>query len=262
MDAPNLGGKTLNLIAKDDAAHVRVVRVADVMNGVVAMPFCHPRFAMEYYHNIGRKDYAKKFEIVYALTRVRNRRVMRKINKVLAKYDGIKLFDVNNMEFVDEDKIKSEAKKLNIDTSNYLDESFDEDDVAECSNAWCRNQIDTFGEASDNVVIITDLDGVDWFVLIVRQNGPGRKQLAWAGGFVDNGETFKDAAIREMDEEMEVGITGKYTTTYTDIEPVYIMDWDPRAKFAKKGMKVYARVTHHVFTKQHRSSQQTKCFIL
>jgi hypothetical protein len=263
MDAPNLGGKTLNLIAKDDAAHVRVVRVTDVMNGVVAMPFCHPKFAMEYYRKIGREDYAKKFEIVYGLSRIRNRRVMRKNNTVLAKYDGITLFDVDHMEFIDEEMIKSEAKRLEIDPSKYFDESFDEDDVAECTNSWCRNQIDTIGEASDNVVIITDLDGVDWFVLIVRQNGPGRKQLAWAGGFVnvDEGETFKDAAIREMDEEMEVGIAGKYTTTYTDIAPEHLMDHDSRAKFAKKGIKVYARVTHHVFTKNV-ITKQTTCVML
>jgi hypothetical protein len=260
MSAPNLGGKTLNLVAKDDAAHVRVVRTSDVMYGNVLMPFCHPRFAMDYYRMIGRDDYANKFEIVYALTRIRNRRLMRKINQKIAQHDGKSQFDVDNMEFIDERKIKNEAKKFKIDTSKYLDELNDEDDVEQCSNSWCMNQIDECGEASDNVVIITDLDSVDWFVLIVRQNGPGRKQLAWAGGFVDKGESFKDAAIREMDEEMEVGITGKYTTTYTDIEPVYIMDWDPRAKFAKRGMKVFARVTHHVFTKNS-SAKQTKCFI-
>jgi hypothetical protein len=249
MDAPNLGGKTLNLVAKDDAAHVRVVRVTDVMNGVVTMPFCHPRFAMEYYRSIGREDYAKKFEIVYALTRIRNRRLMRKINQNIAQHDGKSQFDLEHMELIDEDRIMSYAKVFVVETSKYLDETTDKDDVEECSNPWCMVQLDTCGKASDNVVIITDLDDVDWFVLIVRQNGPGRNQLAWAGGFVDPNETFKDAAIREMDEEMEVGISGNYKTIYTDLEPVQIMDWDPRAKFAKKGMEVAARVTHHVFMK-------------
>lgn len=262
MDAPNLGGKILNLVAKDDAAHVRVVRVTDVMNGIVLMPFCHPRFAMDYYRKIGREDYAKKFEIVYGLTRIRNRRVMRKINKKIAEHPGKSQFDVDNMELIDEHEVAVHAKALGIKMSNYLDETPDEDDVEQCSNAWCMEQSDECGKASDNVVIITDLDDVDWFVLIVRQNGPGRRQLAWAGGFVDNDETFKDAAIREMDEEMEVGITGKYTTTYTDIEPVYIMDWDPRVKFAKKGMKVAARVTHHVFTKNSITKQTTTCIML
>jgi hypothetical protein len=263
MSAPNLGGFTINLVAKDDAAHVRIVRASDVMNGQVLMPFCHPRFAMDYYRKIGREDYAMKFEIVYALTRIRNRRLMRKINKKIAEHPGKSKFDVDNMEFINEHEVAVHAKALRIATSKYLDESPDEDDVEQCSNAWCLDQKDECGEASDNVVIITDLDGVDWFVLIIRMNGPGRKQLAWAGGFVDKGETFKDAAIREMGEEMEVGITGKYTTTYTDIEPVYIMDWDPRAKFAKKGMKVAARVTHHVFIAKNVSSvKQTTCIML
>lgn len=129
-----------------------------------------------------------------------------------------------------------------------MNEVMDEDDVSQCSNAWCLNQNETCGKAADNVVIITDLDGVDWFILIVRLNGPGRSQLAWAGGFVDKDETFKDAAIREMDEEMDVGIAGNFKTIYTDLDSVKIMDWDPRAKFVN-GMEVAARVTHHVFEK-------------
>ncbi len=262
MSAPNLGGFTINLVAKDDAAHVRIVRAADVMNGSVLMPFCHPRFAMDYYRKIGREDYAKKFEIVYTLTRIRNRRLMRKINKKIAEHDGKAQFDVDNMEFINEHEVAVHAKALGISMSKYLDESPDEDDVEQCSNSWCLDQKDDCGEASDNVVIITDLDGVDWFVLIIRLNGPGREQLAWAGGFVDKGESFRDAAIREMDEEIEVGITGKYTTTYTDIEPVYIMDWDPRAKFAKKGMKVAARVTHHVFIAKNVGTKQSTCIML
>ena len=245
---PNLGGKTLNLIAKDDAAFVHAVRATDVMNGVEAMPFGHPWFAMDYYRKIGREDYAKKFEIVFALARMRNRRLMKKVNAVIAQHEGKKQFDLTNMDFIDTAATIAKAHELGMDVSKYMDETMDEDDVSQCSNAWCLNQNETCGKAADNVVIITDLDGVDWFILIVRQNGPGRSQLAWAGGFVDKDETFKNAAIREMYEEMYVGIAGNFKTIYTDLDSVKIMDWDPRAKFVN-GMEVAARVTHHVFEK-------------
>jgi 8-oxo-dGTP pyrophosphatase MutT (NUDIX family) len=126
--------------------------------------------------------------------------------------------------------------------------------VQQCSNDWCLSQNTACGKAADNVQIITDLDGVDWLVLIVRQFGPGRAQLAWAGGLVDNKETFKAAALREKDEETEVtlsshGVTDnqvKVTTTQTELKPVKMMDWDPRAKFVE-GMEVGAVVTHHKF---------------
>ena len=243
---PNLAGKTLNLVAKDDAAFVHAVRATDVMNGVEAMPFGHPWFAMDYYRKIGREDYAKKFEIVFALARIRNRRLMKKVNDIIAQHEGKKQFDLTNMDFIDTAETIAKAHELGIDVTKYMDETMDADDVAQCSNAWCLNQNETCGKAADNVVIITDLDGVDWFILIVRQNGPGRSQLAWAGGFVDKDETFKAAAIREMDEEMDVGIAGNFKTIYADLDSVKIMDWDPRAKFVN-GMEVASPVTHHVF---------------
>jgi len=95
------------------------------------------------------------------------------------------------------------------------------------------------------------MDGEDWLVLIVRQFGPGRAQLAWAGGFVDKGETFTDAALREKDEETEVSLSGddssvRFDITTTELKPVRMMDWDPRAKLVE-GMEVAAVVTHYRF---------------
>jgi hypothetical protein len=249
---PNLGGMTLNLVAKDDARFVEVVPVAYIAYGLRAMPFLHPRFALDYYknHNVNR-EIADRLEVIYQLARIRNHRVMRKVNGIVATKEGKKLFQICEMSNVV--SIIAEAHELGIDPSKYLDETTDDDDVQQCSNDWCLNQNTACGKAADNVQIITDLDGVDWLVLIVRQFGPGRAQLAWAGGLVDKDETFRAAALREKDEETEVtlsshGVTKqvKVTTTQTELKPVKMMDWDPRAKFVE-GMEVGAVVTHHKF---------------
>lgn len=249
---PKLGKMTLQLLAKDDAKFVNVVRVTDILNGTYAMPFLHVWFALDYFRT-RNANYAKKLEILFTLSRIRNHRIMRKVNAIIATREGKKPFtltvEMMRLDLNIENTV-AEAKALGIDPSKYLDESTDDDDVLQCSNEWCLNQNTTCGKAADNVQIITDLDRVDWFVLIVRQNGPGRSQLAWAGGFVDKGETFKAAALREKDEETEVHLIGdnvNFTTTLTELAPVKLMDWDPRAKFVE-GMEVGAVVTHHVFS--------------
>ena len=249
---PNLGGMTLNLVAKDDARFVEVIPVEYIAYGIRAMPFLHPWFALDYYANYQHnKELSRRLEVIFQLSRIRNHRIMRKVNAIIATREGKKQFRINEMS--NTVSILVEARELGIDPSKYLDESTDEDDVQQCSNDWCLNQNPACGKAADNVQIITDLDGTDWLVLIVRQFGPGRSQHAWAGGLVDNGETFKAAALREKDEETEVslsckGVTThvKVTTTQTELRPVKMMDWDPRAKFVE-GMEVGAMVTHHHF---------------
>lgn len=249
--APNFGNLTLNLVAKDDARFVELVPVEYIAYGIRAMPFLHPWFALDYYTNyLPNPELASRLEVIYQLARMRNHRIMRKVNQVIATKEGKKQFCINEMS--NTVSVMTKALELGIDASKYLDESTDEDDVQQCSNDWCLNQNPTCGKAADNVQIITDLDGTDWLVLIVRQFGPGRAQLAWAGGLVDKGETFKAAALREKDEETEVSLTGmgatqvKVITTQTELKPVKMMDWDPRAKFVE-GMEVGAVVTHHRF---------------
>jgi hypothetical protein len=180
---------------------------------------------------------------------------MRKVNEIIATKEGKKQFQIREMSNIV--SIIAEAHKLGICTAMYLGESTDEDDVQQCTNDWCLNQNPTCGKAADNVQIITDLDGVDWLVLIVRQFGPGRAQLAWAGGLVDKGETFKAAALREKDEETEVSLAShgatnaqiNVTTIQTELASVKMEDWDPRAKFVE-GMEVGAVVTHHTFRRE------------
>lgn len=243
MTAPNLGGRTPKLLAKDDAELVKIVRVDDMANGAYAMPFCHVYFLMDYYRRIGREDYAQRFEVLFDLSRLRNRDIMSKVNEIVSQHEGKKLFDLKSMNYISIVGVMSRAKELGIATDKYV---LEDDDVSQCTTEWCLNQLTEPGKAADNVQIITDLDGIDWIVLIVRKFGPGRNNLALAGGFVDANETFTQASIRENDEETEVVLYGTYKTTYTDLKPVLIPDWDPRARLPY-GVVVAARVTHHVF---------------
>jgi len=61
----------------------------------------------------------------------------------------------------------------------------------------CKTEINVYRNPTPTVDIIIELDG--GIVLIARKNPP----LGWAlpGGFVDYGESYEDAAIREAKEE-------------------------------------------------------------
>ena len=250
---PNLGGMKLNLLAKDDAKNVFCIPVDKIASGAVAMPFRHPEFAREYYSS-RNPNLAAQLELICAVARIRNHRVMRKCNIEIAKHDGKKLFEfsteMNDLD-VSLPSLLEKAKTLGVNPFLYLDETTDDDDVSQCTNSWCLNQNAVPGKASDNIIIITDLDGIDWFILIERQNGPGRAQAAWAGGFVDKNETFTAAALREKSEEVDIKLSAvdsvKYTTTVTELPVIVSKDWDPRAKFVE-GMENGAVVTHYVFT--------------
>lgn len=250
---PNLGGLNLKLLAKDDAKNVFCIPVSKIASGDVAMPFRHPEFAREYYAS-RKLDIATQLELICAFARIRNHRVMRKCNIEIAKHDGKKLFEFSaEMNEFDASlpSLLEKAKIFGVNPFLYLDETTDDDDVAQCTNSWCLNQNAVPGKASDNIIIISDLDGVDWLILIERQNGPGRAQAAWAGGFVDKNETFTDAALREKGEEVDINMsvygTVKYTTTVTELPVIVSKDWDPRAKFVE-GMENGAVVTHYVFS--------------
>jgi hypothetical protein len=251
---PNLGGKKLKLVAKDDARYVFTIRVKDVATGNVAMPFRHPEFARRYYASRDPVLYTQ-FEMVCAFARIRNHRLMQKCNVVIGQNEGKKQFEITQ-EMRDFDaclpQLVEKALTLGVNPYLYLDESTDDDDVTQCTNSWCLNQNAAATKASDNVIIITDLDGVEWLVLFERYNGPGRAQAAWAGGFVDPNETFAAAALREKSEEVEMdlpcdGVT--FTTTVTVLPVIVSKDWDPRAKFVE-GMENGATVTHYDFTPQ------------
>jgi hypothetical protein len=253
-DRPNLGKKKLkfNFKAGDDAAAVCTVRVEDIAYGRKAMPFLHVWFALLHYRDkLKNMRLAKLFELAFKFSRLRNIRLIRKVNVKLAA-KGLVCFDITSeMEELEKNlqHYIEEAIKRGFDYSKYLDESNDDDDIDQCTNDWCCKQNTEPGKASDNVVVITDCDGVDWFVLIVRKNGPGRHLVAWAGGFVDPYESFEEAADRELDEEIKMQVPDvNFHIIKNILEPIIWRDWDPRAKFPF-GMVVGATVTHYIFTR-------------
>ncbi len=249
---PDFKGPKINLLPKDDAAAVTLVRVMDIATGKKAMPFLHVWFALFYYRDyIKDAKLTKLFELSLVFSRLRNMRLMRKVNVILAEKGLVQFKFTPAMEELEKDLDRhiTEAREFGFDPSKYLDETTDDDDVPQCSNDWCCKQNTEPGKASDNVVVITDCDGVDWFVLIVRKNGPGRNQLAWAGGFVDPNESFEDCSARELDEEMDMSVQGSYTTSKTILPHVLHSDWDPRGRFVS-GMEVGATVTHFSFPRK------------
>jgi hypothetical protein len=253
---PNLGGKKLKLLAKSDAANIYCIPAHKVANGEVVMPFRHPEFAMAYYKDRDPEFY-KRFELIAYFSKCRNHRIMKKINKILETTEGKKQFTITpEMEKEDEqyETYRAKAISLGVNPQKYSDIDTDDDDIEQSTNSWCLNQQSMRGKASDNIVIIKDLDDVDWFVLIERQFGPGRAQAAWAGGFVDNEETFTEAALREKDEETTIEFNEKnnvtFTVTTTELPVIVSNDWDIRAKFVE-GMENGAVVTHYIFSENH-----------
>ena len=77
----------------------------------------------------------------------------------------------------------------------------------------CKKEIETYRNPTPTVDIIIDIDGR--IVLIKRKNPP----YGWAipGGFVDYGESFETAAIREAREETGLDVKDlKQMHTYSN----------------------------------------------
>jgi 8-oxo-dGTP diphosphatase len=77
----------------------------------------------------------------------------------------------------------------------------------------CKKEIKGYRNPTPTVDIIIDIDGR--IVLIKRKNPP----FGWAlpGGFVDYGESFEDAALREAKEETGLEVSDlEQLHTYSD----------------------------------------------
>ena len=272
---PNLGGHDIQTNAKagDDACLVITVPVMDISKGLVPMPFNHPHFLAEHYEKLASGDekyrgLANDLRRVSELAKLRNVRVIQSVNQIIKqKIEGgfetksgvpLKSFDLTSPELR---RILAEGNEMILDcvhhdirVDTYLNDSALCDDVEQCTNDWNLDQKSGVQEATDNIKIITDLDEVDWVILVGRVNGPGRCQGAFAGGFVEDGETFQQAAEREGEEEtglMDIDFKIQHTTcttVKTNIGPFVSNSWDPRAKFVA-GMCNSAVVTHYTYSK-------------
>lgn len=226
---PNWGNRRpVTIKPGDDARNVHFTLVESIVRGLVIMPFRHSEALRRWYE---QHDPSSRFCLMLKhvdwFAQYRNHRVMKKANEI-RKHNGKPLFSSTLWER-DEETLPAQisiAKELGIDPSGYLDEVPDKDDVLQCTNEWCYSQTEK-KTAVDNIVIIRDVDGDDWLVTITRQFGPGRSQKAFAGGFVEAGETVRDAGLREREEEtsFKSSIPLKSETVF---EPRFYHDWDPR----------------------------------
>lgn len=254
------------------------------------------------------KNLVEQLDVVYQLSRIRNHRIMKGVNDAVINQRRYLIDENNNKtdlgpaqpfayDFNDTPslpEVQVLAQKYGVNINKYTDTSNDTAEIAGCSSvdwnltinvkndvmdkktgAIDYNKLDNLkigkGNASDTVPIITDLNGDDWFVLIIRGNAPGKGNYAWPGGFVDEKETFAEAAKREFDEEVggasEIS-TGasdvNVETAITDLGTTIQLDWDPRIK-VYNGMTVGATVFHNYFFPKNanggnnKSMRQYKC---
>ena len=281
MTTPSFGG-VITLSAHDDASGIHLIHIEDVATGNKMLAFGHAYFLQLFYKKCGDLQKEKQFELIYALSNLRNIRLILKINQIIEQKNMLPekqaspyyLFEITEemREIMsNREKIISASLVNNINPEHYLDERTDEDevkeildettmkkrkiiikgDVGECTNAWSlENQLSEPQCAADLVKIITDLNGNDFGVFISRKNGPGRGYFAHAGGFVNVGENAEEGAEREGDEETTVILETSIKKTITKIivEEQHFRFWDPRAKFARCGTINSAVIVHIVIT--------------
>jgi hypothetical protein len=232
--------------ANDDATGAFTVRLQDLADGChgAVMPFRHPEFLRQACCKLadftGKDRYltmAKQFELQDHFAIIRNLRLQLKFNLVLLRK--------NKSTFVLAEKdqhflniicdLKESARTLHVDISGYLDESYDDLDIAGCDNDFCLNQLDTPCQAGDLVTILLDADDQDHVLLIVRGNAPGKTQIALPGGFKEGKESASELCKREAHEETGYVANGA-STHYFDLDQVVSKTWDPRPRFARYGM--------------------------
>jgi ADP-ribose pyrophosphatase YjhB (NUDIX family)/DNA polymerase III epsilon subunit-like protein len=117
------------------------------------------------------------------------------------------------------------AGELGVNIDAYYDEALDIDDVEQATNKFSLAKTEHM-TASDAVIIKPSDEG-DLIAMIEREFGPFRGAYALPGGMLDAGETFAQAADREMQEEVGFdaanAVSRKNLGSVTDSP-----DWDPR----------------------------------
>lgn len=245
--SPVFAGKSsVTYAANDDAAKAFTVCLQDLARGIngAVMPFRHPEFLRQACRKlaevVGEEHYTtmeEQFALQDKFATIRNLRLMLKFNLLLIrKSKATFIISEKDQELFNKlPELKELAKELGVDVSGYLDETYDEQDIAGCDNDFCLNQRDKPGEAGDLVTILCDSEGQDHVLLIVRANAPGKSQVALPGGFKEGKESAAELCKREGNEETCYKANGVYTR-YFELTQVRSKTWDPRPLFAKHGM--------------------------
>ena len=236
----------LNLQASDDAKAAFIISLEDILTGRETLAFGHSLILEDYYQSVGDTDI--RFNYITKLSMVRNIRLILKVNEKIKKNkeDGVIGQNISELHLTEEmhtlykfrDLLYKESSDLGIDLTQYCNEELDLDDVEQCTNGSERSRVFNFdqqlsepGKASDNVKILRGLDG-DFLVVIKREFGPGRGCCAFAGGLLEEGETNKECALREGDEEVQMSLKGlQYKSLTYEMNQLHTYWWDPRARF-------------------------------
>jgi hypothetical protein len=263
--------------AGDDAKKVNLWSVSDVLTGKHKLAFAHVYLLVKFFEQFPSEDV--NIDVLHhalLLTKYYNINLLLSVNERIAdlikdniipdtvKYMPIssEMMDIYNHVTTNLDEILEVSTQLNFDPTLYLRPPVT-DDIEQCTDGNFRvtgndrtlkfcllSQMSEPNSASDNVKIFKGTDGY-YMVVIVREFGPGREDLAFAGGFLEKNETFKQASLREAEEEAKMTIGELGNITYTkqshDIEPIFSNWWDPRAKFPA-GMINSAHLEFYDFT--------------
>lgn len=93
----------------------------------------------------------------------------------------------------------------------------------------------TFVTADVLLTAITDDEKYDWCILLIkRKDYPGKGLWALPGGFVNQHETIREAAFRELEEECGIPSNKIEDSDWIGINNPYISDGpyrDPRGRF-------------------------------
>lgn len=127
--------------------------------------------------------------------------------------------------FMTEAELRDAAKRRGVNPNVYFDPALDEQDVEDATSKWSLGK--TGRQNATDAVIVRQGDNGPEVLMIERKFGPFRGSAALPGGLVDLGESFEDAADREMMEEVQVDASqalgrtplGYVNNSYT---------WDPR----------------------------------
>lgn len=234
------------LTAGDDAAHVEFTALSDIVKAVDGN-----RLAFNHYYQVilgieslrgfyVQKNVLDKLLVLSDLASFYVFSLKHAINQVIHKKNlsgaNFKQFELANLKSYNFKQLEDCASYYDINSRDFKTPC--DEDILGCTNAWCLKEGQQFDEPQKavDVVLILSVFCVKYVLTINRVFAPGNNCKALPGGFVDDGETFVDAAYRELYEEcgkkLGVMMSVLYLFTKTGlISPYVTTTHDPRPKF-------------------------------